>query len=193
MASNSKRKRDYAKEYLIRIACGLTGGKSRSQRRGHARATDLLGSVSPQPFTRSAPLEDALKLMKQGVSQKATAKQAGVWAETLCRFQKANTTSQRQDGRWTISDSRPVPVWMATRGKVRPATVPHDATSDISRHWIAFLETNDPSHLAAFVGKGLRDSKRVFHPFEIRPNVVRKLDSVGELSFVDTYRQTAQQ
>jgi hypothetical protein len=119
-----------------------------------------------------------------------------VWAETLCRFQKANTTSQRQDGRWTISDSRPVPVWMATRGKVRPVTVPHDATSDISRHWIAinlFLETNDPSHLAAFVGKGLRDSKRVFHPFEIRPNVLRKLDSVGELSFVDTYRQTAQQ
>jgi hypothetical protein len=31
MASNSKRKRDYAKEYLIRVACGLTGGKSRSQ------------------------------------------------------------------------------------------------------------------------------------------------------------------
>jgi hypothetical protein len=33
---------------------------------------------------------------------------------------------------------------MATHGKARPVTVPHDATSDISRHWIAinlFLET----------------------------------------------------
>ena len=41
MASKSKRKRDYAKEYLIRIARGLAGGKSRSQARGHARAADL--------------------------------------------------------------------------------------------------------------------------------------------------------
>ena len=74
-------------------------------------------------------------------------------------------------------------------------TVPHDATSDISRHWIAinlFVETNNPSHLAAFVGKGLRDSAGAFHPFETRPNVLRKLDSVGELSFVDIYRQTVQ-
>jgi hypothetical protein len=41
MASKSKRKRDYAKEYLIRIARGLAGGKSRAQARGHARASDV--------------------------------------------------------------------------------------------------------------------------------------------------------
>jgi hypothetical protein len=84
---------------------------------------------------------------------------------------------------------------MATRGKMRSVTVSHDAASDIGRHWIAinrFLETNDALHLAAFVGKGLRDSKRVFHPFETRPNVLRKLDSAGELSFIDIYRQTVQ-
>jgi hypothetical protein len=34
MASNPKRIRDYAKEYLIRIARGLAGGESRSQARG---------------------------------------------------------------------------------------------------------------------------------------------------------------
>jgi hypothetical protein len=85
---------------------------------------------------------------------------------------------------------------MATRGKMRTITVSHDAASDISRHWTAinrFLDTNSPTHLAAFVGKGLRDSKGVFHPFETRPNVLRKLDSAGELSFIDIYRQTAQQ
>jgi hypothetical protein len=77
---------------------------------------------------------------------------------------------------------------MATRGKMRPVTVAHDASRDISRHWIAinlFLESNDPSHLAPFVGKGLQDSSGAFHPFETRPNVLRKLDSVGELSFLD--------
>jgi hypothetical protein len=64
MATGSKRKRNYANEYLIRIARGLTGGKSRSQARGHARAVDLPSNASPQPFKRSEPLEDALKLME---------------------------------------------------------------------------------------------------------------------------------
>jgi hypothetical protein len=196
MASNPKRIRNYAKEYLIRITRGLAGGKSRSQARGHARAADLPSNTRPQPFKRSEPLEDALKRMKKGVSQKAAAKQAGVSAETLRRFQKANTTSQREGRRWVIVDPRPVSVVMATRGKMRSVTVSHDAASDIGRHWIAinhFLETNSPTHLGVFVGKGLRDSKGVFHPFETRPNVLRKLDSAGELSFIDIYRQTAQQ
>jgi hypothetical protein len=196
MAAESKRKRNYATEYLIRIARGLAGGKSRSQARGHARAVDLPSTAASQPFKRSEPLEDALKLMKKGVSQKEAAKQAGVSTETLRRFQKANTTSRKTGRRWLISDTRPVSVVMAMRGKMRSVTVSHDAASDISRHWIAinhFLETNSPTHLAAFVGKGLRDSKGVFHPFETRPNVLRKLDSAGELSFIDIYRQTAQQ
>jgi hypothetical protein len=195
MATVSKRKRNYAKEYLIRIARGLAGGKSRSQARGHARAADISNTASPQPFKRSEPLEDALKLMKKGVSQKEAAKQVGVSAETVRRFQKANTASQREGRRWVITDTRPVSVVMATRGKMRTVTVSHDASSDISRHWIAinhFLETNNPSHLAAFVGKGLHDSSGAFHPFETRPNVLRKLDSIGELKFVDIYRQTVQ-
>ena len=195
MTSKPKRKRNYAQEYLIRIARGLASGRSRSHARGHARAADLPSAASSQPFRRSEPLEDALKLMKKGVSQKEAAKQAGVSAETLRRFQKANTASHTKGRRWLISDTRPVSVVMATRGKMRGVTVPHDASSDISRHWIAinlFLESNDPSHLAPFVGKGLRDASGAFHPFETRPNVLRKLDSVGELLFVDIYRQTVQ-
>ena len=180
-------------QYLIRKARGLAAGKCLSQARGHARAIDLADQAPPQPFNRSSVLENALKLMKQGVSQRGAAKQVGVSPETLRRFQRLNTTSVNVGRRWIISDTRPVTVVMATRGKMRDVTVTHDASSDISRHWIAinlFLETNDASHLAAFVGKGLRDSAGGFHPFETRPNVLRKLDSVGELSFVDIYRQT---
>jgi hypothetical protein len=199
MASKSKRKRkkirNYTLEYLIRIARGLERGDSRSKARGHATATDLADRAQRQPFDRSNSLENALKLMKQGVSQREAAKQAGVSPETLRRFQKLNTTSVKVGRRWIISDIRPVTIVMATRGKMRDVTVTHDASSDISLHWIAinlFLETNDASHLAAFVGKGLRDTSGAFHPFETRPNVLRKLDSVGELSFVDIYRQTVQ-
>jgi hypothetical protein len=199
MASNSKRKRkktrNYALEYLIRKARGLADGWSVAQARGHARAIDLADRGGSQPFKRLSPLENALKLMKQGVSQREAAKLVGVSPETLRRFQKLNTTSQRKGRRWVILDTRPVSVVMATRGKMRTVTVSHDASSDISRHWIAinlFLETNDASNLAAFVGNGLRDSNGAFHPFETRPNILRKLDSVGELSFVDIYRQTVQ-
>jgi hypothetical protein len=134
-------------------------------------------------------------MMKQGASQKQAAKAAGVSAETLRRFQKQNTTSRREGRRWIIVDDRRVTVVMATRGKLRDVTVTHDAASDIGRHWVAinkFLETNDPAHLGPFVRSGLRDSRGRFWPFETRPNVLRKLDSTGELSFVEHYRQTVQ-
>jgi hypothetical protein len=195
MATKSKRIRDFKKEYLARIARGLARGKSRSQARGHARASDLPRLETPFPFDKANALEKALKLLKQGVSQKQAAKAVGVSAETLRRFQKQNTTSRREGRRWIILDTRPVTILMATRGKLSDVTVPHDAASDIGRHWVAinkFLETNDPSHLEAFVGLGLRDTQGRIHPFETRPNVLRKLDSIGELSFVDIYRQTVQ-
>jgi hypothetical protein len=137
MASKPKRKRNYHEEYLIRKARGLAAGKSVSQARGHARAADLPSATASQPFKRSARLEAGLKLMKEGVSQKEAAKRVGVSAETLRRFQMANTTSHREGRRWLISDTRPVSVVMATRGKMRTVTVSHDAASDISRHWIA--------------------------------------------------------
>jgi hypothetical protein len=116
MTSKSKRKRNYAKEYLIRIARGLAGGRSRAQARGHARAADVADEIKQRPFDRSNALEEALKLMKQGVSQRNAAKQAGVSPERLRRFQKANTTSHRKGRRWIISDTRPVSVARQPRG-----------------------------------------------------------------------------
>ncbi len=134
--------------------------------------------------------------MKQGFSQKEAAKAAGVSPERLRRYVQQNTTTERKGGRWFIKDARPVTVLMATRGKLQDVTATRDAASDIGRHWVAvnkFLESNDPSHLAPFVGLGLRDTRGKLWPFETRANVLRKLDSAGELSFVDIYRQTAQQ
>jgi hypothetical protein len=194
MATRSKRIRDFKQEYLARIARGLASGKSRSQARGHTRASDL-PHASPLPFEKENTLEKALKLMKQGATQKEATKAAGVSAETLRRFQKQNTTSRREGRRWVIVDERPVTVVLATRGKLHDVTVTHDAASDFGRHWVAinrFLESNDPSHLEPFVGVGLRDTRKRFWPFETRPNVLRKLDSAGELSFVELYRQTVQ-
>lgn len=85
---------------------------------------------------------------------------------------------------------------MATRGKMPAVTLTRNAATDVSKHWTAinkFLETNNRDHLKPFVGLGLCDTKGRLHPFEVRPNVLRKLDSAGELEFIDMYRQTAQQ
>jgi hypothetical protein len=196
VAPKTKRIRDYRKEYQARIARGLASGKSRSAARGHTKASDLTQRNAPLFKDRREPLEQALKLMKQGASQHDAAKAVGVSTERLRRFLAENTEATRQGRRWIIFDRRPVTVLMATVGKIREVTVTHDASSDIGRHWVAinkFLETNDRSHLSPFLDLGLRDVKGRFHPFETRPNVLRKLDSAGELSFIDIYRQTAQQ
>ncbi|MDB5595658.1 MAG: hypothetical protein JWM36_2619 [Hyphomicrobiales bacterium] len=195
MATNQTRTRDYTKEYQARIARGLAVGKSRSQARGHAKAGDTRSEVRA-PFDKDDPLERALKLIKKGATQKQAAKEVRVSAERVRRYQKQNTISRREGRRWIIVDDRPVTLVMASRGKLRDVTVTHDAASDIGRHWVAvnrFLEANDASHLKPFVGFGLRDTVGKLWPFETRPNVLRKLDSVGDLSFVDIYRQTAQQ
>jgi hypothetical protein len=195
MATKPKRIRDTKREYQARLAYGKASGKSRAQSRGHARAQDLPVGATAEPIDANNPLEKALKLMKQGTSQKQAAKTVGISTEKLRRYQKQNTVSVRQGRRWVISDSRPVSMVMATRGKIRTVTLSRDAGGDIGRHWVAinkFLETNDPTHLKPFNGRGLRDNQGLLHPFETRPKILRKLDSVGELSFVDIYRQTVQ-
>ena len=75
MATKSKRIRDFKQEYLRRIERGLASGKSRSQARGHARAGDL-PHASPLPFEKENWLEKALKMMKQGATQRQAAKTA---------------------------------------------------------------------------------------------------------------------
>jgi hypothetical protein len=189
------RRRNFRAEYQLRIARGKAQGKSLSESRGHPRAGEGW-AAEPITFDPKNPFEKALKLMKGGTSQREAAKAVGVSAERLRRFQKQNTTSRREGRRWVITDTRSaLPMVMATRGKMHTVTVSVDATSDIGRHWVAinkFLETNDPTPLEPFVGLGLRDVSGRFHPFETRPNVLRRMDSAGELSFVDIYRQTAQ-
>jgi hypothetical protein len=100
----------------------------------------------------------------------------------------------RQGRKWIISDRRPVPMWMATRGKIKAITVALDDASEIGRYWSQvnkFLDTNSLEHLAPFVGKGVRDIEGRPHPFEVRPNVLRKLDSAGELDFLEIYADVA--
>jgi hypothetical protein len=80
---------------------------------------------------------------------------------------------------------------MCSQGKFLWVRVSADKASAIGHYWVAvnrFLRTNDPSHLAPFEGKGIRDIAGKLWPFETRPNVLRRLDSADELSFLEIYK-----
>lgn len=187
------RQRDYKKEYARRVARGIAAGKSRSAARGHPRAEDL-GPLAPRPLDRSSGFEKALKAMKRGSSLKSAASLFGLKPERLRRHIKQRTTARYVGGKWVIFDLRPQPVWLATKGRLRTVTVAVDDASEVGRYWAAvskFLETNDANFLEPFFGHGVRDAKGKFHPFEVRPNRLRKLDAVGDLNFIELYANVA--
>ena len=186
-----RRKRNYKEEYRRRILKGRAKGQSRSTSRGHARAGDV-----PQPITKPVidpadPCERALRRMKAGETQKAAAKNEKISTERLRRYLKENVEASREGRRWKIIDRRPVEMAICSRAKFRWVTVSYDQASLIGHYWVAvnrFLDTNEPTHLAPFVGKGVRDVVGKYHPFETGPNNLRRLDSADELSFLDVYK-----
>ena len=128
--------------------------------------------------------------MRRGQSQAAAAKAEGVSVESLRRHRLLHTTSQRHGRGWVIFDTRPQPYWVATDGKQISVTLANDEGTEVSAHWRAidnFLRTNDADYLDAFEGEGVRDIKGRFHQFETRPNVLRKLEAMGDLSFIEIY------
>ena len=184
-----KRKRDYRAEYQARVTKGVAAGRSRAAARGHARAADL-PKPPPTPIDRNDPREQALKLMRKGASQKQAAREVRISVEQLRRYQLLNTTSQRQAGRWVIFDLRPQSFWIATSGKMKSITLINDEGSEVGRYWSdvnKFLASNDPIYLEPYRGQGVRDVTSRFWPFEVGPNTLRKLDSIGELHFLEIY------
>ena len=196
-STNTKRRtfrqRDYRAEYQRRIARAQAAGKSLSAARGHPRAADL-PKPAPAPINRTDPRERALKMMRHGASQAEAAKASGVSVEQLRRYRLLNTTSERRGGQWIIFDTRPQLFWIASEGRMRSVTLAFDEGGGVGRFWNAvneFLATNDPDHLEPYIGEGVYDVRDKLWIFETRPNVLRKLDSVGELHFIEIYADVA--
>ncbi|MDP1912160.1 hypothetical protein [Brevundimonas sp.] len=185
----TRKQRDYRAEYQRRISRALATGKSRSAARGHPRAADL-PKPEPSSIDRTAAVERALGHMRRGLSQSAAAKVSGVSVEALRRHRLLHTQSLREGRRWVIFDLRPQSFWIASQGKVVAVTLTNDEGSLLSSYWRAvnrFLETNDDEHLFPFEGDGLYDVKGRYHPYETRPNVLRKMEAVDDLNFIEIY------
>lgn len=185
----SKTPRNYKFEYQRRVSRGLSQGKSRAASRGHPRAADLPKSPHA-PIDRDSPLERALGHMRRGLSQSAAAKLSGVSVEALRRFRLLHTQSQRYGRTWVIFDLRPQAFWLASLGEFIAVTLTNDEGSMVSAYWHAvdkFLGDNDPEHLFPFEGDGVYDTLGKYHPYETRPNVLRKMEAVGDLNFIEIY------
>ena len=101
-----------------------------------------------------------------------------------------NTQSLREGRKWVIFDSRPQGFWIASQGKFVAVTLANDEGSEVSAYWRAvdsFILTNEDEHLFPFEGDGVHDVKGRYHPYETRPNVLRKMEAVGDLNFIEIY------
>ena len=188
-----RKNRNYKAEYRRRIAKALAAGKSRSAARGHPRAADL-PRPTPSPIDRKDPRERALKLMGHGASQAKAARATGISAEELSRYRQLYTTSLRRGREWVIFDTRPQGFQIASDGRQRTVVLANDEGSRVGGYWHAvneFLATNDADRLDPYIGEGVYDVNDKLWIFETRPNVLRKLDSIGELHFTEIYADVA--
>ncbi len=183
------RNRNYKLEYQRRITAGLSKGRSRSAARGHPRAEDL-PKLQPGPIDRTSPVERALAHMRRGLSQSASAKLSGVSVEALRLHRLLHTQSQRYGSQWVIFDLRPQAFNLASQGKIVAVTLTNDEGSQVSTYWRAvnrFLDTGECEHLFPFEGDGVYDVKGRYYPYETRPNVLRKMEAVDDLNFIEIY------
>lgn len=189
------RKRDYKAEYARRIARGKACGLSRSQARGHPKATEHFASgksAVPQPDDQ---LEEALRSLRDGQSLKQSAKDAGVSEERFRRFVKGNQLADFVGRRWTLKDNRPRRVPMINGSHQTAIVVPGFAeASEIGKHRNAVgraIRTNDFSDLQRFKGVSVTDVRGKTHPFETDPSSLYRLAAKDEPAFHEIYQIVA--
>lgn len=187
------RERKYAEEYRRRIARGVAKGLTRSQARGHAKANEKPIRASTQPPKRDR-IEYAVREMNRGASLSAAAKQEGVSRERLARHIRENKIGKSNGRKWTMKDRRPRGVATLSNGEAITPTVVGFADASLAGSFWSdksrFLETNDIKFLAPYRGKGVRDSKGRFIPFETDPNEVLRLANASLPLFYEVYERT---
>ena len=174
--------------YPRRIERGLAKGLTRSQARGHPRASE-----APIKGPRAAidpRLATGMKAFAKSRNVSKAAKEAGVSPERLRAFIRHNKIAERKGTRWQLINRQ---VRVITRGRERWIKVGFETASLVGRHNEAlkrFRHTNDFSALEPFRGQAAVDLGGRKHPLETRPNVLRRRFATGGETFEHVYRLT---
>jgi hypothetical protein len=82
-------------------------------------------------------------------------------------------------------------VFYSDGRKVDTAVQGYEEARRVGLYWEAvgeFLKSNDPAHLAPFVGVQIRDANGKPYTLETRPNVIYRLNAAGGDTFEQVYR-----
>jgi hypothetical protein len=187
-----KKQRDYKAEYARRIARGKAIGLSVSQARGHARTHEApVSKIKPPTFDRR--LEPGVREIRRGKPVTKAAKAIAVSPERLRRYVKQIGVAKKVGRKWKIGPDhrkRRVEIWSA--GQSHKIVVSSFADASLVGRYRAavrrFLEDpEDQSHLDPFIAQSVRavDGHRYF--FEVRPNVLFRLDASETEPYEEVY------
>jgi hypothetical protein len=189
------RQRNYAVEYLRRIARGLAKGLTRTQARGHPRQYEGFISRRKRPSIDDERLQRALRTLRQEKSLRAAAKAARISPERLRHIAQSKGAIRKQGRRWVIDPDLPRRMPLFSRGHAIQVTVLGDAASKIGAYMDAvgrFVNSSDRDLLEPFVGQSVTDTAGKVHPFETNPNMLHRLTTAGEGTFEQVYRLVVQ-
>ena len=136
-------------------------------------------------------LERGLRVLSDSNDLKTAARAIRVTPEKFKRAARRKRVIHKIGRRWRIARrlSRRMPVF--TNGKQLAITVRAKSASLTGRYMSAvgkFLRTNDPSVLAEFAERSVKDVSGKIHPFETNPNTLYRLSSAGSEPFEAIYK-----
>jgi hypothetical protein len=188
-----RKPRNYTAEYARRIQRALAQGYTRTQARGHAKASEapISNRRSPKPLDE-VRLQRALKDLRSKGSLSEAAKAARISPERLRAAALSKGAIEKKGRRWTVKADLPRKVLIYSAGREYTPTVGHFDQASLAGKYVDavgdFWKTADTEHLKPFEGQSVTDINGRAYPLEINPNALFRLRKLTRTSFEEVYR-----
>jgi len=188
----SRKERDFQAEYRRRIERAATRGLSRSQARGHPKATEGHVSRKPAKPLESERLQFGLRSLGRGKSLAETARELRVSPERLRHHLSSLNVTEKRGRRWVVKDDLQRTVQVYSDGRSKVITVPNHKAARFVAGFMSqvnlALNHNDPGFVNFYDGMSVTDVHGISHPLETDLNALYRLDVSRSETFEQIYR-----